>query len=330
MKSKQVIIGDLDVFYISYDEPAKEEHWANLMMKFPFAKRVDGVKGFDNAHKECAKQSETERFITIDGDNIVDEKFFDLAISFPEDTDLANSIVSWSAKNMINGLVYGNGGIKCWPVDLVLEMKTHENAEDETKKVDFCWDLNYIQMNNIYSEVYNAGSPFQAFRAGYREGVKMSLDEGKTVPIEDFKKRIWHKNYQRLLTWCNVGADVENGLWACYGARLGCYDVNFVEDYKLENISSFDWFKSYFEEEVLPTCSSDNNSEKCSRTGVEWDYDKLFDEALRIGDILSERIRMQITDPTPETSSFFKEVYTNPPRSDNPLATEKSTGWSGH
>jgi hypothetical protein len=330
MKSKQVIIGDLDVFYISYDEPAKEEHWANLMMKFPFAKRVDGVKGFDNAHKECAKQSETERFITIDGDNIVDEKFFDLAISFPQDTDLANSIVSWSAKNMINGLVYGNGGIKCWPVDLVLEMKTHENAEDETKKVDFCWDLNYIQMNNIYSEVYNAGSPFQAFRAGYREGVKMSLDEGKPVPIEDFKKRIWHKNYQRLLTWCNVGSDVENGLWACYGARLGCYDVNFVEDYKLENISSFDWFKSYFEEEVLPTCSSDNNSEKCSRTGVEWDYDKLFDEALRIGDILSERIRMQITDPTPETSSFFKEVYTNPPRSDNPLATEKSTGWSGH
>jgi hypothetical protein len=330
MKSKQVIIGDLDVFYISYDEPAKEEHWANLMMKFPFAKRVDGVKGFDNAHKECAKQSETERFITIDGDNIVDEKFFDLAISFPEDTDLANSIVSWSAKNMINGLVYGNGGIKCWPVDLVLEMKTHENAEDETKKVDFCWDLNYIQMNNIYSEVYNAGSPFQAFRAGYREGVKMSLDEGKTVPIEDFKKRIWHKNYQRLLTWCNVGADVENGLWACYGARLGCYDVNFVEDYKLENISSFDWFKSYFEEEVLPTCSSDNNSEKCSRTGVEWDYEKLYDKALQIGDILSERIRMQITDPTPETSSFFKEVYTNPPRSDNPLATEKSTGWSGH
>jgi hypothetical protein len=300
------------------------------MMKFPFAKRVDGVKGFDNAHKECAKQSETERFITIDGDNIVDEKFFDLAISFPEDTDLANSIVSWSAKNMINGLVYGNGGIKCWPVDLVLEMKTHENAEDETKKVDFCWDLNYIQMNNIYSEVYNAGSPFQAFRAGYREGVKMSLDEGKTVPIEDFKKRIWHKNYQRLLTWCNVGADVENGLWACYGARLGCYDVNFVEDYKLENISSFDWFKSYFEEEVLPTCSSDNNSEKCSRTGVEWDYEKLYDKALQIGDILSERIRMQITDPTPETSSFFKEVYTNPPRSDNPLATEKSTGWSGH
>ena len=325
MKESKVVIGDLDVFYISYDEPAKEEHWANLMMKFPFAKRVDGVKGFDNAHKECARQSETSRFISIDGDNIVDEKFFDLEITFPENTDLANSIVSWSAKNMVNGLVYGNGGIKCWPVDLVLEMKTHENAEDETKKVDFCWDLNYIQMNNIYSEVYNAGSPFQAFRAGYREGVKMSLDEGKKVPIEDFKKRIWPKNYERLITWCNVGADVENGIWACFGARLGCYDINFNKKYKLENISSFDWFKSYFEEDVLPVCSG--GSEKCAKTGVEWNYDKLYDESIRIGDILADKIGMEIADPTAELGRFFKRVYTNPPRVDNPLASEKQTGW---
>ena len=325
MKESKIVIGDLDVFYISYDEPAKEEHWANLMMKFPFAKRVDGVKGFDNAHKECARQSETSRFITIDGDNIVDERFFDLEISFTDDSDVSNSVISWSAKNMVNGLVYGNGGIKRWPVDLVLEMKTHENAEDETKKVDFCWDLNYIQMNDIHSEVYNAGSPFQAFRAGYREGVKMSLDEGKTVPIEDFKKRIWPKNYERLITWCNVGADVENGIWACFGARLGCYDINFVEGYKLENISSFDWFKSYFEEDVLPVCSG--NSEKCTKTGVEWDYDKLYDESLRIGDVLSEKMGMEMTDPTPELGRFFKRVYTNPPRVNNPLATEKQTGW---
>ena len=186
----KLILGDLDVFYLSYDEPNKEEHWADVLQKFPFAKRVDGVKGFDNAHKECARQSDTERFITIDGDNIVDEKFFDIELTFPDDTDLANSVISWSAKNVVNGLVYGNGGIKCWPVDLVLEMQTHENAVDETKKVDFCWDLNYIQMNNVYSMVFNAGSPFQAFRAGYREGVKMSLDEGKTVNPEEFKKNV--------------------------------------------------------------------------------------------------------------------------------------------
>ena len=106
-------IGELDVFYLSYDEPNKEEHWADIISKFPFAKRVDGVKGFDNAHKECARQSDTERFITIDGDNIVDEKFFDIELTFPDGTDLEHSVISWSAKNVVNGLVYGNGGIKC-------------------------------------------------------------------------------------------------------------------------------------------------------------------------------------------------------------------------
>jgi len=180
-------------------------------------------------------------------------------------------------------------------------------------------------MNNIYSQVLNAGSPFQAFRAGYREGVKMALDEGNKVPVEDFQKRIWPKNYERLLTWCNIGADVENGIWACFGARLGCYDVNFVEDYKLENISSFDWFKTYFEEEVLPLC--EGGDEKCSRTGVEWDYDKLFDECLRVGDILTDKIGMEIVDPTPELARYWKRTYNNPPRVNNPLATEKQTGW---
>ena len=73
---KSVPINELDVFYISYDEPRKEEHWAKILDNVP-AKRVDGVKGFDNAHKECARQSETERFVTIDGDNEIDPKFFD-------------------------------------------------------------------------------------------------------------------------------------------------------------------------------------------------------------------------------------------------------------
>ena len=54
---KSVPINELDVFYISYDEPRKEEHWAKILDNVPWAKRVDGVKGFDNAHKECARQS---------------------------------------------------------------------------------------------------------------------------------------------------------------------------------------------------------------------------------------------------------------------------------
>lgn len=311
---------DLDVFYISYDEPNKEEHWADLKQKFPYAKRVDGVKGFDAAHKACAMQSETERFVTIDGDNIVDPTFFTVELSIPDGTDMAHSVLSWAAKNSINGLVYGNGGIKCWPKKLVLEMKTHENAVDETKKVDFCWDLNYIQNNNVYSAVFNSNSPFQAFRAGYREGVKMSLDQGLRVQPSEFKNTIWPKNYERLITWCNIGSDVENGLWAIYGARLGCYDVNFNPEFKLESISSYDWFNMYFTEVVLPSIGK--GEEKCVRTGVEWDYDKLWEKTLEVGDKLSEYMGLELCDPSPEVSTFFKRVYVNPDRVSNPIATE--------
>ena len=31
--------------------------------------------------------------------------------------------------------MYGNGGIKCWDRDAVLDMKTHENAETDNAKV---------------------------------------------------------------------------------------------------------------------------------------------------------------------------------------------------
>ena len=57
----KIDVTELDIFYISYDEPNCEEHWADLLNKVPWAKRVHGVKGFDKAHKTAAEQSETDR-----------------------------------------------------------------------------------------------------------------------------------------------------------------------------------------------------------------------------------------------------------------------------
>ena len=68
-------ISDLDFVYISYKEPNKEQNWADLKNKVPWAKRVDGVTGFDNAHKAAADLAETKFFISVDGDNIIDESF---------------------------------------------------------------------------------------------------------------------------------------------------------------------------------------------------------------------------------------------------------------
>ena len=68
-------VAEFDVFFLSYDEPFADLHYADLCNKLPWAKRVHGVEGSDAAHKACAELSETDRFITVDGDNIVNQKF---------------------------------------------------------------------------------------------------------------------------------------------------------------------------------------------------------------------------------------------------------------
>tara|TARA_B100001057_G_scaffold64064_2_gene57691 strand:+ start:7530 stop:8489 length:960 start_codon:yes stop_codon:yes gene_type:complete len=297
----KIDVTELDIFYISYDEPNAEENWADLLNKVPWAKRVHGVKGFDAAHKTCAEQSETDRFITVDGDNIVMDEFFENTLEFPEKdhdgNDISESIFSWNAKNLLNGLVYGNGGLKCWPKEYTLGINTHEAATDG-EGMEFCWKLNYIQMNDIFSEVHQTASPFQAFRAGFREGVKLSLDQGARVKAHEFKDKIWYGNFNRLNVWCNIGTDVENGWWALYGARLGC-EMTVLSDWNTNQISDYDWFKEFFEKE---------------RSSID-DQDHLQCKTIAIGDRLNEEIQgMMLFDPNDQMSKFFKATFVNPKR----------------
>lgn len=299
--SKEINIVDYDIIYLSYDEPNAEKNYADLLTKVPWAKRVHGVEGSDAAHKACARLSETERFITIDGDNIMRSDFINQVLNFENNQNLENSVISWCGNNIINGLLYGNGGIKCWPKQFVLDMKTHENADPSNlhSQVDFCWDINYIQMNGCYSDVYNNASPWQAWRAGFREGVKMSLDRG--VKLEDTSKlstQLHWKNYHRLLIWMNIGADVENGLWAMYGARQGCYMTNLT-NWDYINVRDFKYLNTLWKDVVE----------------LEVNQDNILDKCIELGSILNNELNLPIASPLTENQSkFFKEVYKNPSR----------------
>ena len=77
--SNLVSINEFDIVYISYDEPNADENYADLLDKCPWAKRSHGVWGSDAAHKAAAALSETDRFITVDADNIVNDDFFNIA-----------------------------------------------------------------------------------------------------------------------------------------------------------------------------------------------------------------------------------------------------------
>jgi hypothetical protein len=294
-------MSDFDIFYLSYDEPKCEENWADLLQKAPWAKRVHGVKGFDNAHRACAMQSETERFITVDGDNIIDERFLEQVVDIPD--KYKNCSFSWNSVNAVNGLVYGNGGLKLWTVDWVMNMKSHENAEDEAKKLDFCWDKTYLQLNSVWSTTYPNGSAFQAFRAGFREGCKMTLDEGGKVDPVKVQKVIYQENLRRLLVWSCIGADVDHGLAAIYGTRLGIYMTNIEPDFELAKISDYDWFKDFGNEKLDALKGK-------SRLDTN---QKIAEEAARIGQIINKTMGLDLAWYHPDQSKFFKKVQVHVP-----------------
>jgi len=286
---------DQDIVFLSYDEPNAEKNYADLCSKVPWAKRVHGVKGSDAAHKACAAKSETEYFITVDADNIVDPKFFEVEVNLDELGLTPEHVFSWCGKVHVNGLMYGNGGLKMWTRKFVNEMKTHENSDPTDTKglVEFCFDDRYYQFNDNYSESFTNATPFQAWRAGFREGVKMSLDQG--AKTEDVRK-VWWQNYHRLLVWCTVGADVENGIYSILGAREGAAMTNCT-DWDYANVRDFEYLTTYWDQHY----SNATDEEKTSQINF-------------YGNELREKCKIEIANLDPAGSRFFKTVYNNTPR----------------
>jgi len=309
-------IADLDCIYLSYDEPQKEEFWLKIKNMVPYAKRVDGVKGSDAAHKAAAEASDTERFILIDGDNMPDESFFNVQLDFTDkDPRYKQAQFRWKATNIINGLRYGNGGMSSWTKSYVMNMKTHENQTDgdASRIADFCLDSNdnlYWAMYDCYSTTYPNYTSFQAWRAGFREGVKMCLVRGVVPSIEDFKTNVSSRNLNNLTIWHNIGADVQNGIWAIYGARLGTY-MTMLTDWNAHNVQ---WFDNYIE---LWEEHKDNDP---------------HEEMLRLGKELKLKLDLPICNYHIEESKFFKRHYTADKYNLGPLVTEmeiirKIEGW---
>ena len=317
MNSDDIIdVADLDCIYLSYDEPQKEEFWLKVKNMVPWAKRVDNVKGSDAAHKAAGEASDTERFILIDGDNMPEESFFNIQLDFTDkDETFRKAQFRWKAINSINGLRYGNGGMSSWTKTYVREMQTHEHQKDgdESRIADFCLDSKdnlYWAMHDCYSTTYPNYTPFQAWRAGFREGVKMSLNRGLRPSIDEFKETVAPRNLNNLTIWQNIGMDVENGEWAIMGARMGTY-MTMLTDWDVHNVQ---WFDNY---------------------PAMWDTVKNEDPLVLIkkyGDDLSTKLGLPMCMHTAEQSKFFKRHYKADFRNLGPLVTEmevirKIEGW---
>jgi len=301
----KVDVADLDCIYLSYDEPKKEEFWVKIQNMVPWAKRVDGIEGSDAAHKVAADHSETERFILIDGDNMPFPEFFDITLDIEDKHE--DCVFRWKAVNDINGLMYGNGGLSCWTKDFIYNMRTHEASDgsDDTA-VEFCYDPKYLAMNNVYSTTYPNGSDKHAFRAGFREGVKMCLRNGTKPTLQEFEDMVHRSNFDRLSVWHNVGRDAEFGEAAINGARLGTY-MTMLTDWDHTEVQ---WF------------------ENLERIYNEFDVLQMAE----INGALMSRLGLPMLDLDSASSKFFKKYYAQTYCPADPMSLEidmirRHEGW---
>ena len=296
MAGKLIDISEVGIVFLSYDEANAETNWARLLQVAPWAKRSHGIQGFDAAHKVAAKLVSSEYVLTVDGDNWVFPEFFDLALELPE--ALTSKVLSWNSRNVVNGLCYGNGGLKLWPRDYLMDMKTHEASERPETATDFCWGGDYVQMHNLYSETRPNGSVHQAWRSGFREGVKMTFVDGKPSDPEQFLVAVHEQTRRRLYQWCTLGAHAVNGSACVFGAIEGMWNALCNESFDHTIIRDYDKLSQRYHYGAASSDEYEVFDQHCEDCGVRRETNESAEEAMaiEIEEVCDVRLRF-VTDP---------------------------------
>ncbi len=212
-----------DAFFISFDEPYADNAFAILQHNHPIVRRVHGIAGIQNAHRECARQSRTEHFFVIDADNrIHDPSVFDFLVSSYD----RGYVHLWYARNPVNGLAYGWGGLKLFP---------RKVFTDDAMPLDMTTSFPLKIIPEIISTSEFNVSPLDTWRSAFRETVKLTVGEQN------------RETRERLYGWCEVA----RGPFAEYclkGARAG---VAYAEGHRddrdaLLRINDYEWLRERF------------------------------------------------------------------------------------
>ena len=217
-----------DIVFISYNEPNAEENWQTLKLKFPTAKRVDGVKGIHQAHISAAKKCFTKMFWVVDGDAVVEPNF---NFNYIVDEYNLDTVHVWRSINPINDLVYGYGGVKLLPRRMTIKM--------DTTKPDMTTSISdqFKSMPEISNITAFNTDPFNTWKSAFRECAKLaskSIDRQKTEETD-----------KRLKIWTTIGHDKEFGEYAIQGANMGM-EFGLANESDISLINNFDWLQEKF------------------------------------------------------------------------------------
>ncbi|MCS7316717.1 MAG: hypothetical protein NZZ41_00135 [Candidatus Dojkabacteria bacterium] len=248
MNNIEIIEQYMDVFQISYDEPNADENFSVIKDIFPKVKRVKNIKGFDESHSYAAHMSDKDYILILDGDLRITQDIFDDFSEYiflkgrPEKILNDKGVTSWCSKNIVNGLIYGNGGPKIWKTEVLKRVKSHSSG-----KLDWIGEISYRQMNNWYGYSVINATPYQAWRSGFRECLKFCFDNNSCKKLKNPKKEMQHENYIRMIFWMNLGRDVSNGIFSILGARSGAWEL-LVDHVSHDIILDYDILKNYYRE----------------------------------------------------------------------------------
>lgn len=225
-----------DIVFLSHSETLAETHWEVLRSRFPRARRVHGVDGIVAAHKRAAEVSDTRWFWVVDGDNQVDPEFR-FTFKWPAEFRVHDTVTVWRARNNVNGLIYGYGGIKLLPRRRLLELDS--GVVDMTTSIG----ANFRLMPEVASTTIINASPFEAWRSAFRETAKLSS--------QTIARSIREEDEVRLRTWLNEG-EGEHLDQVHRGAREGVEfgEANAGEPERLRLLNDYDWLRQRYEHET--------------------------------------------------------------------------------
>lgn len=216
-----------DIIFISYNEPNADRNFEKLKERFPYAHRVQGVKGIHQAHIAAAKKAFTKMFWVVDGDaEILDTFNFDHEVS---KYDL-ECVHVWRSRNPVNGLEYGYGGVKLLPKKLTLNMDV--TKPDMTTSISSLFKA----MPDISNVTAFNTDPFNSFKSGFRECCKLA---SRTIDRQDDVETA-----ERLRVWCEETTDLHAQNGAILGRDYGLANKDNPE--ALAKINDFEWLEEVF------------------------------------------------------------------------------------
>lgn len=221
-----------DIIFISYNEPNADANFEKLKRRFPYAQRINGIKGIHQAHITAANKAFTKMFWVVDGDaEIIDTFNFDYVVS---KYDL-ECVHVWRSRNPINSLEYGYGGVKLLPKALTAKLDI--TTSDMTTSISPLFKA-MPEISNITA--FNT-DPFNTWKSAFRECCKLS---SRVIDRQDDLE-----TQQRLEAWCTLNESVPYGAHAYIGAIAGKYFGLFWQNApsELAKINDFDWLREQYE-----------------------------------------------------------------------------------